>query len=132
MPRRLLIALALAAALALPAGASAAPIKISAIATQVTSKTSGKQLTFTEQLTSGVKVIGHDRVTCTSSSRTAASCTALFTLTHGTISVKGKVSFTAPSSTLTIVRGTGVYKGKQGTLKLTPAGTRSLEEFTIR
>jgi hypothetical protein len=132
VPRRLFIALALVAALALPAGAAAAPIRIAAVATQTTSKTSGKRLTFTEQLMSGAKVIGHDRVTCTSSSKTAASCTALFTLTHGTISVKGTVSFTAASSTLAIVRGTGAYKGRKGTLELTPAGTRSLEEFTIR
>jgi lipopolysaccharide export system protein LptA len=129
-----LLALSLALAVGLPASAAASSsaTTISAVAMQQTSKTSGKKLTFTESLTSGVKVIGHDRVTCISNGSTSATCTALFTLARGTISVAGKVSFTAPSSTLRITGGTGAYKGKKGTLRLTPAGTRSLEVFTIR
>jgi hypothetical protein len=111
--------LALAGALIIPVAAIAAtPANISAVATQTSSHQAGKLLTFTETLRTAGKVIGHDKVACTTISKSAIACHGVFTFATGKVSVKGVVSFAKKTNTLPITSGSGAYASVKGSLTL--------------
>ncbi|MGI8427741.1 MAG: hypothetical protein ACR2OB_00170 [Solirubrobacteraceae bacterium] len=66
------------------------------------------------------KVIGHDVLTCKSTSKHSLACTGVFKFTapkKGSISVKLKIDFTANLGQGIITGGTGGYAGAKGTIK---------------
>jgi hypothetical protein len=131
---RPVLALALAGAVVAPVAASAAsaPAPIAAIATQTSSKQSGKTQRFTEVLRVKGKVVGKDAITCVQLTQATMKCAAVFTFTSGKVNVAGTVHFDKPSSKLAITGGTGTYAGAGGALTLKfPSDTKTIETFSF-
>jgi hypothetical protein len=136
MSFRLLAHLALVCALVLPPAALAArrPLTITTFATRTSDHRAGKTVTFREALRAPTgKLVGHDVVSCTSTSTSAARCKATYTLARGTLRVAGTVRSSQPESILRVLRGTGAYRGRTGTIVLIfRSSTQAQETITLR
>jgi hypothetical protein len=136
MSPRLLACLALVCALVLPPAALAArrPLTINTFATRTSDQRSGKTVTFREALRAPTgKLVGHNVVSCTSTSASAARCKATYTLAKGTLKVAGTVRSSRPESVLQVKSGTGAYKGRTGTIVLLfRSSTQAQETINLR
>jgi hypothetical protein len=135
MSRRLLVCLTVLGLLAAPSAAFAKrPLTITTFATRTSDHHAGKTVTFRETLRGRTgKVLGHDVVSCTSTSASAATCRATFTLAKGTLKVAGTVRSSRPESILRVRSGTGAYKGRTGTIVLLfRSSTQALETISLR
>jgi hypothetical protein len=105
--------------LVVTSGAMAARKPFTLIAVQNSQAQDGKTFTFQETLSSGKKVVAHDSVKCLETSASTATCAGMFTfVAGGTITAKGKISFSASDPKIPITGGTGPYGGVKGELHL--------------
>src|SRR5579863_3173367 len=114
------------AAVALIVGTSAsaalaAPKSFSVVAVRTSSgKVTATASSFTENLLTGKKVVGHDSVACKAGGG-KTTCTGVFTFkSGGTITIDSLLTAQGNNATFKISGGTGPYSGAGGTLKLAP------------
>jgi Dirigent-like protein len=122
-------------ALSLPAIASAKPatLRLSAVVYDVHSG-QGEVITSKEKLSQGVGSVGEDSSRCTPVSKTTVHCTGSYKLTHGTLQIAGTIPRVANTNHLSVVGGTGAYKGARGTVvtEYNKPGTRAKETITFK
>jgi hypothetical protein len=130
--RVVIIVVAMLAAAGGPA-AFAAPKPFSVVAVRTSaSKATATASSFTENLLTGKKVVGHDAVRCKVSGG-KTTCTGVFTFkAGGTISINSQLVVKGDKVTFEISGGTGRYAGTAGTLKLAPiSGTQTKLTFSL-
>ena len=134
MKKRLAIAFVAMVVGATASAALAAPKSFSVVAVRTSSsKATATASSFTENLLTGKKVVGHDAVKCKVSGGTT-TCTGVFTFkAGGTITIDGPLTAQGNNATFKISGGTGPYAGSAGTLKLSPiSGTQTKLTFALR
>lgn len=114
--------------------ALAAPKSFSVVAVRTsTGKATATASSFTENLLTGKKVVGHDSIACKASG-SKTTCTGVFTFkAGGTIKIDSPLVAQGNDDTFKISGGTGPYAGSAGTLKLAQiSGTQTKLTFALR
>jgi hypothetical protein len=138
---RAALAIALVCACLAPAAAAASRAPIDALGTITSRAWSGTTFHVKETLTVHGTVVGHDRISCVSTSATASRCSMVVTFATGTVAAAGPISQrsativngTSPAVPFRILRGTGAYAGVRGSLILHfLSGVHTTEQFRFR
>jgi hypothetical protein len=134
MKTRVLIAVVAVVVGASASAALAAPKSFSVIAVRTsTGKATSTASSFTENLLTGKKVVGHDSIACKVSGG-KTTCTGVFTFkAGGTLKIDSLLTTQGNDAAFKISGGTGPYAGSAGTLKLAPiSGTQTKLTFALR
>lgn len=134
MKKRVVIAVVAVVIGASASAALAAPKSFSVIAVRTHSgKVTATASSFTENLLTGKKVVGHDSIACKVAGG-KTTCAGVFTFNAGgTIKIDSPLTAQGNEDTFTISGGTGPYAGTAGTLKLAPvSGTQTKLTFALR
>lgn len=114
--------------------ALAAPTSFSVVAVRTTAaKATATASSFTENLLTGKKVVGHDAIKCKVAGG-KTTCTGVFTFkAGGTITIDSPLTSQGNNAaTFKISGGTGRYAGSAGTLKLAHiSGTQTKLTFSL-
>jgi hypothetical protein len=131
MTNRFAVAVMAAFFVASASSALAAPKPFSVLAVRTSGSSTKTTSSFTENLLTGKKVVGHDSVKCKVVSKTTA-CTGTFTFkAGGTIMIDSVLKAQGNDATFKISGGTGPYAGSTGTLKLAVSSTSTKLTFEL-
>ncbi|MDX6541780.1 MAG: hypothetical protein QOI71_3390 [Gaiellales bacterium] len=81
---------------------------------------------FTDRLTEGGAPAGQDRGVCTFVSKRVADCRITVTLADGVLVLRGRLGPSKALARLTIVGGTGAYRGTKGTATVRDQGQKKV------
>lgn len=125
------ITVVVVAACVAASAALAAPKPFSVVAVRTSGSSTKTTSSFTENLLTGKKVVGHDAIKCKAISKTTA-CMGTFTFkVGGTISIDSTLIAQGNDATFKITGGTGPYTGSRGTLKLAVSKTGTKITFDL-
>jgi hypothetical protein len=133
MKKRIAIAVVAVSVGASASVALAAPKSFSVVAVRTsTGKATATASSFTENLLTGKKVVGHDSIKCKVSGG-KTTCMGVFTFkAGGTIAIDSPLTAQGNDAAFKISGGTGQYAGSAGILKLAPiSGTQTKLTFTL-
>jgi len=131
MKKRSAVVVVAACMAASATGALAAPKPFSVVAVRTSGSSTKTTSSFTENLLTGNKVVGHDAVKCEVVAKTTA-CTGTFTFkAGGTIAINSLLIPQGKDATFKISGGTGPYAGSKGTLKLAVSKTNTKLTFEL-
>jgi hypothetical protein len=131
MKKRIAVVVVSACVAASATGALAAPKPFSVLAVRTSGSSTKTTSSFTENLLTGTKVVGHDAIKCKVVSKTTA-CMGTFTFkAGGTISINSTLIPQGNDATFKISGGTGPYASASGTLALAVSKTSTKLTFEL-
>jgi hypothetical protein len=133
MKKRIAIAVVAMSVGASASVALAAPKSFSVVAVRTSSgKATATASSFTENLLTGKKVVGHDSIACKVAGGKTICAGVFIFKAGGTIKIDSPLTAQGNDDTFKISGGTGPYAGSAGTLKLAPiSGTQTKLTFSL-